>query len=114
MAEWDKSKVECLVTWITLVDLGQTRKGGLAAGCVKMEDLAFWNPHDSLAIRKSKARTIAIQCDNIFRRYWGAKYETGKNRTKTINATTRIFTNGIKTIADLAEANNNNYLYHGE
>jgi hypothetical protein len=114
MADWDKGKVHCLVTWMTMVDLGQTKKGFDGAGPTKMTSLAFWTPNDSASLRKAKARTIAIQADNLFRRYWGAKYEQGKSRTTAINAAVRTLTDKDKTLADLSEVNDENYLYDGE
>ena len=61
MAEWDKTKVHCLVTWITLADLDQTSRGFRSAGNAKTTSLTFWNPGDSAAMRKGKARTVAIR-----------------------------------------------------
>jgi len=114
MTEWKKERVNCMVTWLTLVDLDQTKKGFTNTGPTKMSSLTFYNPSDSAVVRKGKARTIAVQCDNLFTRYWGAKYEDGVTRAKAINAAVRVLTDKDKTVADLAEVNNANYLYFGE
>ena len=114
MADWDHTKVHCLVTWLTLVDLDQTSRGFGTTGNAKMTNLTFWNPGDSVAIRRAKARTVAIQSDNLFKRYWGTTYEQGKSRSKAINAALRCMTDKDKTVADLAEANDEHYLYYGE
>ena len=103
-----------LVTWITLVDLDQTARGFDSAGSAKMTSLGHWNPGDSEAVRKGRARTIAIQSDNLFRRYWGAKYEGDITRTKALNAAVAVLVDKDGTVADLAAANNQNYAYHGE
>ena len=114
MASWDKTDVSCLVTWITLVDLDQTARGFDTAGSAKMTSLGFWNPGDSGPLRKQKARTIAIQSDNLFRRFWGAKDEGSSTRTKAINAAVAVLLDKDQSVADLAETNNEHYAYHGE
>jgi hypothetical protein len=114
MAEWDRSMVHCLVTWITLVDLGQTRRGFESAGKLKMKRMQFWDPHASADVRRMRAKTVAIQADNLFRRYWGAQYEEGVTRTKAINAAVRTLVKEDATVADLAACNNEHYLFYGE
>ncbi|MCR9248684.1 MAG: hypothetical protein NXI31_26955 [bacterium] len=114
MANWDKATVACKITWITLSDLDQHSRGFDNAGKLKMKNLGFWDPNASKPVLKMRAKTVQIQCDNLFRRYYGAKYEDNKTRPQVQRACLKVLTDPDKTVADLAEVNDSVYEFFGE
>ena len=114
MADWSKNNLSCRTTWLALRILEQSKKVFSKSATVRMDQLLFWNAADSAAMRTAKARTIAIQLDNIFTLSAEARYEANSNKQTAIAAMVEILTDAGQTIADLASANDENYLFFGE
>ncbi|MFZ5625502.1 MAG: hypothetical protein ACOY71_13935 [Gemmatimonadota bacterium] len=114
MADWSRNNAACRTTWLTLRVLDQTRKVFDDAGAVRMQDLGFWNPAATDALRRGAARALARQLDNVFTMIRGAKYENGKTSTAAVNAMVDVLVDGNKTIADLAAANDASYHFRME
>ena len=114
MFTWSKDNRACDTTWSTLSVLKQSAEDFAGSGTVKVQELAFWNKAASSDTRKIDAHTLAIQMDNAFTKIRGAKYEANITKEKAINDMLVILTNGDKTVADLAEINDSNYLFWKE
>jgi hypothetical protein len=111
---WSNNNLAHVHTWLSLKVLKQHNKRFENAGTVKMNQLIFWNPGDSSAMRATKARTIATQMDNMFRLFQGATYESGVTKIAAINAMTTILVDAICTMEDLGDAADAGYRFNGE
>ncbi len=116
MANWSSNNRACTTTWTTLRILNQIspEKTFGETGSVKMEELTFWNPLSSAEIREIQAKTLAIMMDNIFRMVRRAEYEKEADHQKATDAIVNTMVDADKTIADLAEINDKNYLFWKE
>lgn len=114
MAVWSENHRACKTTWSTLRVLEQTRRTFSKAGKLKMPNLTFWSDTDPKGIRAVKARTLAMQMDNIFRDLRGARFEKNKSRSVAIDDMVKVLTNKDRTIAELAEVNDSNYKFWKE
>lgn len=114
MAEWSKNNLACRSTWLALRILEQSKKTFSKSGDIAMKKLAFWSAADTSAIRTVKARTIAIQLNNIFTLTADAEFESGHDKISAIDDMTTVLTDATKTIADLAGVADENYLFFGE
>jgi hypothetical protein len=79
-----------------------------------MSDLTFWNKAASSQMRTIMANTISIEIDNIFTMIRGAVYEKGRTKDMAIADMLAILQKDDKTLTDLAEANDKNYLFWQE
>ncbi|MDR3667476.1 MAG: hypothetical protein P4L35_11595 [Ignavibacteriaceae bacterium] len=111
MAKWDLSSRACKTTWSTLMTLDQIDEVFINSGTIKMADFALWNPASSAAIRQVQASTIANQMDNIFRNIRHDTYQNGIDNNKAINDIVAILIVEDKTISDLAEVINSDYIF---
>jgi hypothetical protein len=109
MAEWTSNNLACLHLWTSLYIMKQLRKTFKDSGVLKMKELLFYNPLLTQNELEFEARGIADHLDIVFRKTWGAKYETGVDRNKAVNDMTGILITANKTVADLAENIHNNY-----
>lgn len=116
MANWSSNNRACTTTWTTLRVLAQISESlpFKDAGTVKMKELLYWNQTASSEMRQIQAKTLAIMMDNVFRQIRGAKYEDGVSNETAVNDIVNILVNPDKTIADLAETNDKNYLFWKE
>ena len=116
MPNWSTNNRSCTTTWTTLRIMGQISESLLFkdAGTERMNKLTFWSQSASSDIRQTQVRTLAIMMDNIFRMIRGAKYEEGINNQKAVSDIVNILVNADKTIAELAETNDKNYLFWRE
>ncbi len=114
MCTWNKNNRACTTTWTTLRVLDQNMKVFNDSGEVKMSNLTFWNPTASSEMRKFQATSLANQIDNVFILIRKAKYENNVTKEKAITDITNTFINENKTICDLAEVIDSDYLFWGE
>ena len=114
MADWTENNRACKTVWTTLSVLNQLKTNFADSGELKMNDLAFFNPLDSVEMRKQQAAVIADQLDTTFRVGRGAKYEIGFGRTKAFSGMIAILTDAEKQVADLAAAIDTFYNFLGE
>jgi hypothetical protein len=114
MFTWSSDNRACKTTWSTLFELDQLKAIFKDAGSMKMSELTYWNNTDSDNMRLTKVNEIAIEMDNIFIKERGAKYEKNKSKDTALEDIKNIMTNSDKTVQDLAEVNDNNYLFWNE
>ncbi len=116
MANWNPNNRASTTTWLTLRTLGQIPRDEVfkAAGSRKMNQLTYWAQSASGDIRKVQAAALAIQIDNVFRDIRGAQYEQGITNQTAVDNINETLLDKNKTIADLAEINDRNYLFWGE
>jgi len=115
MENWQKSNRAARTTWLALWDLKQIPNDLLfeEAGAYKMDQLTFWARSSSAEMRQLQARAIALAIDDNFRGR-GAQYEQGRDGGKAHQDTANILSDEKKTIANLAEACDKNYLFWKE
>jgi len=111
MGNWNKNNDACTSTWVTLKLLNQNDSNFTNSEKKKMNELTFWNSASTNDLRLIQAKTLAIQMDNIFTQVDGAVYENDSNKEKAIDGIVNILINSEKTISDLAEVNDANYLF---
>lgn len=114
MSIWSKSNLSHRRTYIVLRILDQTRRKFSTAGNTKMDKLNFWVPGDSAAIRKAKARSLAISINNILIEPYRSEFEPGLNKTKSVNRLTAVLISSSKKIKDIAEKADECYNFFGE
>jgi len=114
MFKWSLDNRACKTTWSTLMELEQLKAVFKDAGSMKMSELTYWNNTDSDDMRTTKVNAIAIEMDNIFTEERGAKYEENKSKETAIQDIKNIMVNSDKLVQDLAEVNDNNYLFWNE
>lgn len=114
MSTWSNKKPACVMTWVTLAIMDQSKKAFPRSENVKVKNLQFWNPASNPQLRKARARGLAIQMDGLFKELGGAKYEPGVNRQKAVSASLQVLEDGEKTLSDLASVNNAHYRFLGE
>ncbi len=79
-----------------------------------MDQLTFWNPTASSEMRKVQATTLATQMDNVFTLVRGAKYEKKVTKGNAIARMTDVLIDSEMTVADLAAACDDQYLFWEE
>lgn len=109
---WTNTRPTCVMTWSTLALLGEHSKAFPNAQNLKMKSLLFWA--GSQAARQARARALAVQVDATLRELFGSKYETGSSKSKAIIAMTAVLLDAEKTVEDLADSNDQHYLFLGE
>lgn len=113
MANWTADKPAHVDTWFSLFRLGQIRKHFNASGNIKMSDLTFFNPTSSPDSLKVEATLIANTIDKVFTS-WGAKLESNISRNTALFEMVKILIDKDKTVLDLAEKNDQSYLFTNE
>jgi len=114
MFEWSKNNRACTTTWSTLFVLDQNKSTFDKSATKKMSELLFWAQSASSDARSIQAKGIAIEIDNIFTLVRGATYEKDKTKEMAIDSIAAILIVESKTIKDLAEENDKNYLFWQE
>jgi hypothetical protein len=114
MANWSKNNRACKTTWSTLRTLDQLDAVFGDAGTLKMKELTYYNQTSSKEQRKSIARMLAAQLDNIFRELRGARYENEITGDKAIQSMVEILIKPEATVAVLSEQCDINYKFYGE
>ncbi len=114
MFTWSKKNRACKTTWTTLTVLDQIKEVFNDSGNKRMDDLTFWNHAASSDARKIIASTLSIQIDNIFTLVRGATYKEGITKEMAVADIFAILQKDDKTLTDLAEANDKNYLFWQE
>ena len=112
MAAWKKDVIACRLTWYVLGVLNQSKQAPEDSGDIPVSDFEFWLPDEDL--RRTAAKSLAIQLNNVFQTYYGAKYEEGSMRSVAIPAMHECLMDEEMTMADLAEVVNENYRFLGE
>lgn len=74
-----------------------------------MQDLLFFNTTASDSQLKFEAQGIADFLDQVFRNTYGAKYEQGTDKLKSISAMVSILIQKDKTLPELAQTVDDNY-----
>ena len=104
----------CQCTWSDLFILRQSRKPFKDSGDIEMQDLLFYNPAAGNGTLENEAKMLADELDIIFRRIDGAEFEAGVTKTKAQADMVAILKKATKTMAELAEVIDSNYLFWGE
>jgi hypothetical protein len=112
--DWNKNNLACTNTWAFLRGLGQLRPAFSDSKDIRMSELAFWNPAASSESRKLEARALASQLDRIFTKSLLAKYETGFNFAKAVDAMVQILTSSDRTVCELSVVVDEAYNFKGE
>lgn len=111
---WSNNNLAHVHTWMAMRVLGQSSKTFNASEKVKVREFEFWNAADSAPMRAQKARALAVQMDNIFRLYQGAKYESDFTKVKAINTLAAVLRNGDKIMVELGDQADECYSFAGE
>lgn len=114
MSNWSSNNRACTSTWATLFRMGQIRVSFSDSGRLPIGQLTFYSNLSTTELRKQEAMIIADQMDNIFRAGRGAIYEDNFDRTKSLSKMMEILVTEDKTVADLAGAIDNCYLFWQE
>jgi len=114
MAIWNPSKRACTTVWSTLRVLDQNDGPFSMSGDIKVSELTYWSAGSTVKMRQLQANSLANQMDNIFREIRGAKYEEGVSREKALQDIVSTLMDEEKTISDLAEVADANYIFWGE
>lgn len=116
MDNWKPNDRAATTTWLTLRTLAQIPKDLIfkEAGSLTMNQLAFWAKSSSLKMRRVQAESLSIMIDNVFRDVRGAKYEEGVTNQMAVDSIRDALLDKDKTVADLAEVNDQSYLFWGE
>lgn len=114
MAEWNRNNMACQCVWAELFVLKQSRKAFADSGDIKMKDMLFYNPAAGSATLENEAKMLADELDNIFRKVDGAKFEEGVTRTQAQANMVAVLKQADKTIAELAEIIDADYLFWRE
>jgi hypothetical protein len=113
MADWSPDNPACLSTWMALRVMEQSRRVFPESGAIPMRQLAYWSTVASDAMRNLQAHTLAKEMDNIFRLIDGSTLEEGATVETALDFITAILTDGDRTVADLAEMNDQLYRFRG-
>ena len=111
---WSKNNRAHTTTWIVLRLLNQGLGVFKDSGTVKMNQLFYWSSAAGAKMRAVQARSLAAQIDNMFRGVYGAAYEAGVNTTKAMDDMVTVLLAANKTVEDLAESSDANYLFWKE
>lgn len=114
MPGWSNNNRAHTLTWFTLRAMEQSSRTFDQSEGITMDQLTFWSSAASDAMRSQQAKTLSAQMDNIFRMIWHATYEQGVSQAKAVGDIEAILTQAMKTIADLADQNDDNYSFPGE
>jgi hypothetical protein len=112
--DWTHERPCCVMTWSTLVLLGQMSRPFLDSAELPMKRLGFWA--GSQTGREARARALAVMIDSTFRDLFGSKYEDGVRKTDAILGMTAMLLadGGEHTLAGLANGDDQLYLFLGE
>ncbi|MCF2518544.1 hypothetical protein [Dyadobacter sp. CY351] len=110
---WTDEKMAHVDTWFTLFRTNQILAPFPDAGKIKMSELTFYNPAASRDHLKIEATLIANTVDQLFSAF-GVKLENNISRNGALSAMIEVLMDDSKTIEDLAEANDTNYLFVNE
>lgn len=110
---WTNEKMAHVDTWFTLFRINQLVAPFPDAGKIKMSELTFYNPTASQDHLKIEATLVANAVDQLFTAF-GVKLENNVSRNAALTAMIEVLMNGNKTIEELAEVNDGNYLFVNE
>ncbi|MBR8534674.1 hypothetical protein KDU71_03815 [Carboxylicivirga sediminis] len=113
MANW-KNNLSYGYTWLTLLRLKQIDVVFNDSKDIKMSELSFYNPTISKESLQAEAINLANTIDSAFIVGMGAKLENNITQEKAINSMVEILIDETKTIEDLANKNDENYLFLNE
>ena len=113
---WTPNNRAATTTWLTLLALSEIPRDLVfkEAGSRKMKDLTFFASGASIDSRRIAASALAIQMDSMFRDIRGAQYEKGKSFGTAVSAIVEVLLDPDKTLAELAETNDDQYLFWRE
>jgi hypothetical protein len=109
---WRNDRPCCVMTWSTLLLLGQLTQTFDKSGTILMRRLSFWA--GSQQARTARARALAIQIDGTYRDMFGSKYESGVTRQIAVPRILGVLLTAGASVEQLADANDLSYLFLGE
>lgn len=114
--KWSNNNRACKTVWTTLIALDQFSETQVfkTAGDKKIKTLTFFPKDATGDVVNVRANSLARQLDKIFRLVRGASYEKTITQNKAVAAISEILKDGDKTVADLADACDDAYLFFGE
>lgn len=103
MSGWSNNNKSHVFTWIDLIALRELDKklDFEDAGPMTMGDLEFFRPAESAQMRRSRAKSLASQMDNLFTLLHKGGYEKDFNSGKAITAIAGVLVTKSMTIEDL-------------
>ena len=110
---WTNEKMANVDTWFTLFRINQIIAPFPEAGNIKMSQLTFFNPTASQDHLKIEATLVANTIDQLFTAF-GVKLENNVSRNAALTAMIGVLMDGNKTVEELAEVNDSNYLFFNE
>lgn len=114
--KWSSNNVACRTVGSALMVFEQISENQSfkSTGEIKIGDLPFY-PHDgSMDIVETRAKSLAIQLDKSFRMMRGATYEENMTQVSAVNTLVEILKNKERTISDLADKADDQYLFFRE
>lgn len=114
--KWSNNSVACKTIWTTLMVFEQISERQLfkTTGDKKMSDLPFFAKDGTDAVKKARAKSLAIQFDKYFRIARGAKYESDVNKKKAVDSLVTVMKEADKLVVDLADVADDMYLFYRE
>lgn len=114
--KWSNNNRACKTVWSTLVALDQLSERQLfkTAGDKKIGTLTFYPKDGSSDVLETRAKALALQMDKIFRVVRSATYENNVTAKKAVNSLVTVLKDGEKTVAELADAADDAYLFFKE
>jgi hypothetical protein len=100
-------------TWFTLFRLRQTQVPFPDADAIKMSELLFFNPTASADQLRIDATLLADVIDRQFTKF-GTTLEPNTSRNQALSKMIDVLVNKDKTIEELADENDKNYLFLNE
>ena len=113
MGTWTKERYACIDTWFSLFRLGQIKSTFEESSQIKMGELKFYNPASGPDHLKIEATLLADTIDRVFTA-WGNRLEEHVSRNEAMAAMIGILLDKEKTIGELAETNDKNYVFFNE
>jgi hypothetical protein len=108
---WTNNNAAHKRTYVGLFVLEQNKADFDVSDSIRMDQLRFWTPGSSTVLIQQQARMLAIQLHNIFIELCGATLEQGVSVKKAVNAMAASLSNAQTTIEQLADANDQNYVF---
>jgi len=113
MSGWSNNNKAHVFAWIDLLALRELDKkvDFVDAGPKTMGDLQFFRPAESPQMRRSRAKSLASQMDNMFTLLHKGGYEQGFNSNKAITAITDVLVTKSKTVEEFGGVVDDCYMF---
>ena len=86
----------------------------VSTGEIKIKDLTFFSKDGTNDVLDVRAKSLAMQIDKVFTMIRGASYEENMSRLTAVTALVEVLKDGEKSIAELADTADDQYLFFQE